>query len=169
MKHFKLAAIVLLGTLFSIVPVRYITGVHLAAAQTKTESKERQVWVNTSSGVYHCPGTRWYGNTKRGEYLGECAAIRDGNRPAYGRGCGSVCSSAESATPSSAPSANANAAPKSTRQAGNPEIKVWINTNSGVYHCPGTRWYGNTKQGEYMTQKKAQDAGNRPAYGKVCQ
>lgn len=52
---------------------------------------------------------------------------------------------------------------------GNPSVKVWVNTNSGVYHCPGTRWYGATKEGAYMTQKEAQDKGNRPAYGKYCQ
>jgi len=56
-----------------------------------------------------------------------------------------------------------------TQNAGNPNVKVWLNTKSGVYHCPGTRWYGNTKQGEYMSQKQAQDQGNRPAYGKYCQ
>lgn len=52
---------------------------------------------------------------------------------------------------------------------GNPSVKVWVNTSSGVYHCPGTRWYGNTKRGEYMSQKQAQEKGYRPAYGKVCQ
>ncbi len=51
---------------------------------------------------------------------------------------------------------------------GNPDVKVWVNINSGVYHCPGTRWYGKTKQGTYMTQAEAQKKGNRPAYGKVC-
>jgi hypothetical protein len=51
---------------------------------------------------------------------------------------------------------------------GNPDVRVWVNTNSAVYHCPGTRWYGKTKQGEYMTQAEAQKKGNRPAYGKVC-
>jgi hypothetical protein len=51
---------------------------------------------------------------------------------------------------------------------GNPDAKVWVNTASGVYHCPGTRWYGATKHGEYMTQAEAQKKGNRPAYGKVC-
>lgn len=56
-----------------------------------------------------------------------------------------------------------------TQNVGNPNVKVWVNTKSGVYHCPGTRWYGNTKQGEYMTQKQAQDKGNRPAYGKACE
>jgi hypothetical protein len=55
------------------------------------------------------------------------------------------------------------------QKAGNPDVKVWVNTNSGVYHCPGTRWYGKTKEGEYMTQKQAQDKHYRPAYGKVCE
>ena len=54
-------------------------------------------------------------------------------------------------------------------QAGNPDARVWVNTHSGVYHCPGTRWYGSTKHGEYMTQKQAREKGNRPAYGKPCQ
>lgn len=52
---------------------------------------------------------------------------------------------------------------------GNPAVKVWINTSTHVYHCPGTRYYGNTKRGKYATQKAAQDAGNRPAYGGYCQ
>src|SRR5688572_29320452 len=45
---------------------------------------------------------------------------------------------------------------------GNPTIKVWVNTDSHVYHCPDTRWYGATKQGKYMTQRQAQAQGNRP-------
>jgi hypothetical protein len=52
---------------------------------------------------------------------------------------------------------------------GNPDVVVWVNTKSGVYHCPGSRWYGDTKQGEYMKQRQAQEKGYRPAYGKVCQ
>lgn len=54
------------------------------------------------------------------------------------------------------------------QHSGNPDVKVWVNTPTHVYHCPGDRWYGTTKKGEYMTQKQAQDAGNRPAYGKYC-
>lgn len=46
--------------------------------------------------------------------------------------------------------------------------KVWVNTKSGVYHCPGTRWYGATKSGEYTTEKQARAAGDRPAYGRSC-
>ena len=55
------------------------------------------------------------------------------------------------------------------QNAGNPSVRVWVNTNSGVYHCPGTRWYGATKEGEYMTQRQAQNKGYRPAYGRVCE
>lgn len=64
----------------------------LAAAQTQSEKKEVTVWVNTHSGVYHCPGSRWYGKTKEGKYMGECEAQKAGYRPAYGRPCGSDCS-----------------------------------------------------------------------------
>jgi len=52
--------------------------------------------------------------------------------------------------------------------AGNPSARVWVNTNSGVYHCPGTRWYGATKDGTYMAQAEAQKRGYRPSYGKLC-
>lgn len=58
--------------------------------------------------------------------------------------------------------------PITTQSAGNPTVKVWVNTNSGVYHCPGTRWYGKTKSGQFMTQREAQSKGYRPAYGAVC-
>lgn len=47
-------------------------------------------------------------------------------------------------------------------------VIVWVNTNSGVYHCPNTRWYGKTKSGRFMSQREAQSKGYRPAYGAVC-
>jgi hypothetical protein len=51
---------------------------------------------------------------------------------------------------------------------GSPNVTVWVNTNSGVYHCSNTRWYGNTKSGQYMTQQEAQSKGYRPAHGSAC-
>lgn len=55
-----------------------------------------------------------------------------------------------------------------TQSGGTANVRVWVNTNSGVYHCPNTRWYGNTKSGRFMTQREAQSKGYRPAYGAVC-
>ncbi len=46
-----------------------------------------RVWLNTSSRVYHCPGSTYYGNTSRGQYMTESAAVRTGARPAGGRRC----------------------------------------------------------------------------------
>jgi len=51
---------------------------------------------------------------------------------------------------------------------GNPQVKVWVNTDSGTYHCPGTRWYGKTQKGEYLRQKEAQDKGYHPAASRAC-
>ena len=68
----------------------------------------------------------------------------------------------------SSPATQQGFASPAPQSQGNPNVRVWVNTSSGVYHCPGSRWYGNTKRGEYMSQKQAQEKGYRPAYGKPC-
>ena len=61
--------------------------------------------------------------------------------------------------------ATSAAAPPSVMAA----VRVWVNTASGVYHCPGTQYYGHTRRGSYMTQDEAQRGGYRAAGGQVCQ
>ena len=45
----------------------------------------------------------------------------------------------------------------------NPNVRVWVNTLSGLYHCSAV-----TKQGGYLTQQQARELGYRPAYGRIC-
>jgi hypothetical protein len=62
------------------------------------------------------------------------------------------------------PSAASSTAPKPGGGAG----KVWVNTASNVYHCPGTKYYGTTKAGAYMSEADAKAKGARPDGGKPC-
>ena len=65
---------------------------------------------------------------------------------------------AATSLPASKPGAATKPGP-SARTAG----MVWVNTESGVYHKPGTRWYGKTKKGKYMTEADAKKAGYHAA------
>ncbi len=38
---------------------------------------------------------------------------------------------------------------------------VWLNTNSGIYHEKGMRWYANTKAGAFVCRREADAAGDR--------
>lgn len=79
------------------------------------------------------------------------------------------------ATANQAPAASANAPSKSASKTANgtassSEIaaakasgKVWVNTQSGVYHKNG-RWYGKTKAGKFMTESEAKAAGYKAAH-----
>ena len=46
--------------------------------------------------------------------------------------------------------------------------KVWVNSKSKTYHCEGTKYYGKTKAGEYMTESDAKTQGNHADHGKAC-
>jgi uncharacterized protein involved in copper resistance len=54
----------------------------------------------------------------------------------------------------------ATTVPESEITAAKAAGKVWVNTDTGVYHKSG-QWYGATKQGKFMTEDEAIKAGYR--------
>jgi hypothetical protein len=100
----------------------------------------------------------WYGTTATGSSTTESSATTS-----------KTTAEAPSSTTgsSSAPASKPSAATSSPAPGGG-EGQVWLNTASNVYHCPGTRYYGKTKAGAYMTEAEAKAKGGRPDHGKPC-
>ena len=76
-----------------------------------------------------------------------------------------------SPAPSPKPSAGQSNTPttQATQAApGGGKGQVWLNTASNVYHCEGSRYYGKTKEGAYMTESAAKAKGARADHGKEC-
>jgi len=72
---------------------------------------------------------------------------------------------AASSQPSPATSpAKSTASATTTASQGSPGAgKVWVTLDSGVYHYEGSRYYGKTKSGKYMSESDAIAAGYRAA------
>ncbi len=70
--------------------------------------------------------------------------------------------SAPTATKHGAPAAGDSPAPIPGEASG----QVWVNLSSGVYWQPGSRYYGHTKRGKYMTESEAVQQGYHAAKGR---
>jgi hypothetical protein len=86
--------------------------------------------------------------------------------PAAKASAPAVMAPAAKATPA-APATPAAKAAKTVAPGGG-NGKVWVNTTSKVYHCEGSKDYGTTKAGEYMTEADAKAKGFHGVKGKVC-
>lgn len=66
---------------------------------------------------------------------------------------------APKAPPATVPGKTVKTVPVTPPPAG--KNMVWVNKETKVYHKPGDRWYGKTKQGSYMPEAEAVKAGYR--------
>lgn len=118
-------------------------------------------------------GTYWTGASKSGACRGH-----KGVKTWYASSAPAAATPAAPAAPAAAaPAAHAAApaAPAKTKTGtsttpapgGGPGL-VWLNTSTKVYHCPGTKYYGTTKAGAYMTEADAKAKGAHPDAGKPC-
>ena len=161
----KIAMLTMRGPALKTFLISLLLAVGIVFGIQTAQAVDGKVWVNTSTGVYHCPGTRYYGSTKKGVFQKQSEAESRGYRPAYGSKCFSNSDASSNQTTSSLTPSPANARKSSTNTSA---TQVWVNTKSSVYHCPGSRYYGVTKSGRFMTETEAENGGNRPAYGARC-
>ena len=105
-------------------------------------------------------GTTWSGKSTRGACSGHGGVNKSGSASTT---AATPAAAAPAAAPAQAPAAAA-ARPAPAGAAG----EVWVNTETKVYHCAGDRFFGKTKQGEYLSEAQANAQGFRAARGKTC-
>jgi hypothetical protein len=88
------------------------------------------------------------------------------SRPAFSQNGTSQAtkSTADTSKKTSGSKASTTAPSAADIQAAKTAGKVWVNTETKVYHKDG-KYYGNTKKGKFMTEADAKQAGFRAAKG----
>ena len=116
-------------------------------------------------------GTAFSGATKKGACSGHKGVEEWGTvAPAATSTAPIVAAPEPTAAPAKATTMTAKPSSASTmaEAPGGGDGKVWVNGKSKTYHCQGTKYYGKTKAGSYMTEAEAKTAGNHADHGKAC-
>jgi|ERR1700733_5656468 hypothetical protein len=108
-------------------------------------------------------GTDFSGTTRSGACRGHKGVASWGTADASP----GTASTAQQAAPAKSAAGASGASGTASAKQGAPG-QVWVNSASKVYHCPGDRYYGKTKAGEFMSQSAAVAAGAHPSGGKAC-
>jgi hypothetical protein len=123
-------------------------------------------YTNAASKRGACRGhggvKEWYATAEKGEAATGKAAATPAKEHETTK------SAKANETMKAAPTKSSSASARSEAAPGGGAGKVWLNTATNVYHCAGTRWYGKTKQGEYMTESEAKAKNAHPDHGKAC-
>jgi len=82
-------------------------------------------------------------------------------KAATGANATNAATPATSATPNKA--AKGVPTPQTVQASGGGAGKVWVNTETHVYHKEGSKWYGRTKNGKYLSEQDAIKEGDKPA------
>jgi hypothetical protein len=122
-------------------------------------------------------GSYWTGATKSGACRGHKGVktwyAAGGSAPAAAAAPAAPAAPAAAAPAAAAPAAAAPATKTKTMASTTPAAgggpgMVWLNTSTKVYHCYGTKYYGTTKAGAYMTEAAAKAKGAHADAGKPC-
>ncbi|WP_454734059.1 MULTISPECIES: hypothetical protein [Cupriavidus] len=120
-------------------------------------------------------GSNYFGATKKGACAGH-GGVKEWHGPAaasapVAAAPAPVAAPAPSPAPAPAPAAARPAPPAAAAPAAAPAGaagQVWVNKSSKTYHCAGSRWYGKTKNGAYMSESQATAQGFHADHGKAC-